>query len=304
MDTYPLTRRERIAQYLARNRRAVEAWLILTPILIYYFVFAVFPVLANLSVSFLDWNGFNEPAWAGLANYERFFTNPRYQQVLLMTVFFAVAILIVNTVLGFFIALALNEQVKGLGIYRTLWYVPTLTSAAVMAQIATVFIAPRVGVTSVVLASLGLESPIWQTNIDFARLIIVVFSVWRSVGTAMLLFLAGLQSIPLDVIDAARVDGAAGWRMLRHITLPLLRPMTVFVLVTGLIAAFQVFEPVYLITNGKSGTNVMMLKIYDDAFQNGRFGMAAAMATVMLVVLLWASFLNLRLMGQTSAEQQ
>lgn len=297
-------RRENLARFFNRHRRAVEAWLILTPILIYYFVFAIFPVLANLVVSFLNWSGFNEPKWAGFANYERFFTNPRYQQVLITTVFFAVMILIVNTVLGFLIALALNERVRGLGLYRTMWYIPTLTSAAVMAQIATVFIAPRTGVVSVVFKSLGLDTPIWQTNPDFARLIIIAFSVWRSVGTAMLLFLAGLQSIPLDVIDAARVDGAHGWRMLRYITLPLLRPMTVFVVVTGLIAAFQIFEPVYLITNGKSGTNVMMLKIYDDAFQNGRFGMAAAMASVMLLILLWASFLNLRMMGQTSAELQ
>lgn len=297
--------RERASQFYMRHRQPIEAWLILTPILIYYFVFAVFPVAANLVVSFLDWNGFSEPTWVGFGNYERFFTNARYQQVFANTIFFAVAILLISMVLGFLVALALNEKVKGLGIYRTMWYVPTLTSAAVMAQVATLFIAPRSGVLSAILRSLGQPELVWQTDPQFARTLIIVFSVWRGVGTAMLLFLAGLQGIPVEVVDAARVDGASGWRLTRHITLPLLRPMTVFVLVTGLIGAFQIFEPVLLITNGKpaNSTNVMMLKIYEDAFQGYRFGLAAAMATVMLVFLLWASVLNLRLMGQSTTEQ-
>jgi ABC-type sugar transport system permease subunit len=107
------------------------------------------------------------------------------------------------------------------------------------------------------------------------------------------------------VIDAAKVDGASGWKLVRHILLPLLRPMTVFVLVTGLINGFQIFEPILLITNGQPGntTNVMMTQIYKDAFQNQDFGVAATQATIMLLILLGASFLNLRLMGQTSAQE-
>src|SRR5690606_32611322 len=99
-------------------------------------------------------------------------------------------------------------------------------------------------------------------------------------GLSMLIYLAGLQGISLDVLDAAKVDGAAGWRMIRHITLPMLRPTTVFVVVTGLISAFQIFEPILLITNGqpRNTTNVMMLQIYNDAFKNQNFGMAAASA--------------------------
>jgi ABC-type sugar transport system permease subunit len=297
--------RERFRQFYERHRHTIEAWIILTPILVYYLIFYVAPVIANLFVSFIDWDGINEAKWVGLANFAKFIRTPLYIQVLTNTVFFAVTILLISAMLGFLVALALNEKVKGLGIYRTMWYVPTLTSAAVTAQVATVFIAPGTGVISAVMRSLGRPELIWQINTDFARVFIIVFVIWRGVGVSMLLYLAGLQGVSLEVIDAAKVDGASGWKLVRHILLPLLRPMTVFVLVTGLINGFQIFEPILLITNGQPGntTNVMMTQIYKDAFQNQDFGVAATQATIMLLILLGASFLNLRLMGQTSAQE-
>lgn len=299
------TWRERFSQFYLRRRQPIEAWIILTPILLYYFVFAILPVAGNLLVSFIEWNGFNEPSWVGFSNFQRFLTNQRYLAVLANTFFFAVTILLISMILGFLAALALNENVKGLGFYRTVWYVPTLTSAAIMAQIATLFIAPGSGVISTIMRSMDRPEIIWQIDINFTRAFIIVFSVWRGAGIAMLLYLAGLQSISPDLLDAARVDGASGWRLTRHITLPLLRPMTVFVLVTGLINGFQIFEPVLLITNGapRNTTNVMMLQIYNDAFRNQNFGMAAASATIMLLILLGASVINLRLMRQGGVEE-
>lgn len=297
--------RERLGQFYSRHRQTMEAWIILTPILVYYVIFYVAPVIANLFVSFIKWNGLKEATWVGLANFEKFIKSPLYMQVLGNTLFFALTILFISAALGFLVAMALNEKVKGLGIYRTMWYVPTLTSAAVTAQVATVFIAPGTGVVSSVMKSMGQPELIWQINTDFARIFIIIFAIWRGVGGSMLLFLAGLQGISTEVLDAAKVDGASGWRLTRYIILPLLRPMTVFVLVTGLIGGFQIFEPILLITNGQPGntTNVMMTQIYKDAFQNQDFGMAATQATIMLLILLWASFLNLRLMGQSSGDE-
>jgi multiple sugar transport system permease protein len=297
--------RERFGQFYARHRQTMEAWMILTPILIYYIIFYVAPVIANLFVSFISWNGLKEAKWVGFANFEKFIKTPLYMQVLANTLFFAITILLISAALGFLVAMALNEKVKGLGIYRTMWYVPTLTSAAVTAQVANVFIAPGTGVISAVMKSLGQPELIWQINTDFARIFIIIFAIWRGVGGSMLLYLAGLQGISTEVLDAAKVDGASGWKLTRYIILPLLRPMTVFVLVTGLIGGFQIFEPILLITNGQPGntTNVMMTQIYKDAFQNQDFGMAATQATIMLLILLWASFMNLRLMGQSSGDE-
>ncbi len=295
----------RFAQWRQKRRQSFTAWLILTPVLIYYFFFYLLPVVANLAVSFLNWDGFGQARWVGFANFTRFFTSPRYLQVLGNTALFAIVILLATTALGLLVALALNRQIKGIGLYRTLWYIPTLTSAAVMAQMATLFIAPGSGVLSAIRSSLGQPDIIWQIDVGFSRLFIILFSVWRGVGMPMLLYLAALQGIPQSLIDAAKVDGATSWHAFRYVTLPLLRPMTAFVLVTGLIGSFQIFEPILLITTGKprNTTNVLMLQIYNDAFQNQNFGMAAAMATIMLLILVWASYLNLRMLGQTSVEE-
>ncbi len=292
-------------RFSLRRRQAIEAWVILTPILLYYVIFSVAPVIANLVLSFVEWDGRNPAVWVGLDNYIAFFTTPRYLEILGNTFFFALIILLVSGVLGFLVALALNEKVKGLSIYRTFWYIPTLTSAAVMAQIALVFIAPGSGVVSNVLQSLGLRDLIWQVDANFARIFIIIFSTWRGVGVSMLLFLAGLSNISPEVMDAARVDGASGWNLRRYIVVPQLRPTIVLVLVTGLINGFQIFEPVLLITGGqpRNATNVMMLQIYNDAFKNQDFGMAAASATIMLLILLGASLLNMRLLrASTEAE--
>lgn len=296
---------QRTATFSLRRREALEAWVILTPILVYYLIFSVAPVIANLIVSFVEWNGFDEATWVGFDNYVAFFTTPRYIEVLVNTFFFASTILFISAVLGFLVALALNEKVKGLGIYRTFWYIPTLTSAAVMAQIAIVFVAPGSGVVSNVMRSLGRPDLIWQVDPTFARIFIIIFSIWRGVGVAMLLFLAGLQGISPEVMDAARVDGASGWNLRRYIVIPQLRPTIVLVLVTGLINGFQIFEPVLLITGGqpRNTTNVLMLQIYNDAFKNQDFGMAAASATIMLFILLGASLINMRLL-RASAEAE
>lgn len=288
-----------------RRRQAIEAWVILTPILLYYVMFSVAPVVANLVLSFLEWDGRRPAEWVGFDNYVTFFTTPRYLEILANTFFFAIAILVISALMGFFVALALNEKVKGLSIYRTLWYIPSLTSAAVMAQIALVFIAPGSGVVSEVLRSLGLRDLIWQVDANFARAFVIIFSCWRGAGISMLLFLAGLSNISPEVMDAARVDGASGWNLRRFIVIPQLRPTIVLVIVTGLINGFQLFEPVLLITGGqpRNTTNVLMLQIYNDAFKNQDFGMASASATIMLLVLLGASMINMRLMrASTEAE--
>ena len=283
-----------------RHRHAIEAWIILIPILIYYIIFAVIPVIANVAISFTRWNGINAaPVWVGLQNYARYL-QPPYPLILLNTAFFAVTILLVQTVLAFFIALLLNEKLFGRGAYRALWYIPTLTSAAIMAQLVTVFIAPYGGVVNNILQSLGRPPVIFTISGSWMRTVIIVFSIWRGVGGPVVLFLAALQSINPEVQEAAMVDGAGGWARIRTITLPLLRPMLVFVLVTGIIGAFQIFEAVQLISKGGpfNQTNVMLTQIYNDAFVNANFGVATAGATIMGLILLVSSYTVLRSMRE------
>ncbi|MCB0079866.1 MAG: sugar ABC transporter permease, partial [Caldilineaceae bacterium] len=198
----------------------------------------------------------------------------------------------------------LNQKVFGRGLYRALWYIPTLTSAAIMAQVAVIFISPFDGILNAILKTVGQDPVIWTVQGNWMRTFIVAFTIWRGVGTSVVLFLAALQGIHPELYEAAMVDGAGGWRLLRYITVPLLRPMILFVLVTGIIGGFQIFEAVLLISKGgpQNMTNVMLLQIYNDAFVNTNMGVASAGAVIMALILLWFSLTGMRLMQRGQAE--
>jgi ABC-type sugar transport system permease subunit len=299
----PLSRRERFSRWRYRNRHAVEGWLIMTPILVYFSVFFFFPVVSNFLLSFTKWSGLSgTPKWVGFANYRRYLTDPTYLQAITNTIVFAVLILVVQTVLALLIALLLNAKVRGRGLYRSAWYVPTLTSAAIMAQVTAVFIAPSGGVINSVLAELNLPPIIFYVQVDWMRIIIVVYSVWRGVGGPMLLYLAALQGIHQELYEAAQVDGATRRQLLRYITLPLLVPMTIFVLITGVIGTAQIFEAVLFLSKGgpANQTNVLMLQIFQDAFSNQSLGMASTGAVVLGMILLVFSIFNIRIMSRGS----
>ncbi|MBC7234372.1 MAG: sugar ABC transporter permease [Chloroflexi bacterium] len=305
---------ERFARWRRRHRQPIEAWLILSPILLYYSIFFIFPVVANLLVSFTRWTGvYDSPVWVGLGNYKAYLSPP-YPITLFNTILFTVCILSLQTTIAFFIAILLNEKVIGRGVYRALWYIPTLTSAAITSQVFFAFISPYDGVINAVLKILGQQPVIWTMKAGWMRTFVILYSVWRGVGTPVVLFLAALQGIHPEIYEAAMVDGADYWRLLRYITVPLLRPMVIFILITGTIAGFQIFETVMLITAGgqanvaSSGgphnmTNVMLLQIYKDAFVNLNLGRAAAGSVIMALLLLWFTTTNMRIMSRGQVER-
>jgi ABC-type sugar transport system permease subunit len=289
-----------------RRRETIEAWIILTPILIYFSVFFLFPVVANFYISFTRWNGIvGAPEWTGLSNYLRYFRSP-YPLIVGNTLIFAVGILLVQTALAFLIAILLDQKVLGRGVFRALFYIPTLTSAAVTAQVAFAFISPYDGVLNAVLKGFGLPIVVWTIDATWMRAFIIIYSIWRGVGGPVVLFLAALQGIHREIYEAAMVDGASGRDMLLHITVPLLRPMIIFVLITGMIGSFQIFEAVLLMSKGgpANKTNVMLLQIYNDAFVNTNMGIASAGSMVMAIILLGFSITNMRIMsrGQVAKE--
>ncbi len=308
-DTEVLLRADNVASSLGgrfrrwrfRHRQAFEGWLILTPILLYFSFFFLFPLVSSLYLSFTRWSGLSgSPTWVGLANFRRYLTDPSYVQVIFNTTLFAVVILVLQTSIAFFVALMLNAKIRGRGIFRAAWYVPTLTSAAIMAQVASVFIAPSGGVVNAILQSLGQPPIIFYVQVEWMRVIIILFSVWRGVGGPIVLYLAALQGIHPELYEAAQVDGATPRQLMRYITLPLLTPMTIFVLVTGIIGTAQIFEAVMFLSKGGPGnqTNVLMLQIYQDAFSNANIGMAGAGAIVLGVILLAFSILNVRFLSR------
>lgn len=289
------------------RRHTIEAWLILAPILAYYGLFAIVPVIANVAASFTRWNGITSPEWVGADNYVRLFQDPLYRQALSNTALFTVATMVIGIPLGLLAALLLNQKVRGVGLYRTLWYVPAVTSAAIMSQVVRLFISPYNGAFNLVLRALDRPEIIWTVNPDAMRAVIIAFSTWRGSGSVwvgvsgvMILYLAALQGIPRELYEAAMVDGANALDRFWYITVPMLRHMTVFVTVTAIIGGFQMLEPILLISEGGpfNKTNVIVNQIYNDALRNSNFGMATAAATFLAVVLMGASALALRLMRQ------
>lgn len=298
-----LSRKERFERWQFRHRHAVEGWGILTPILIYYSIFFLVPVFASIYLSFNSWSGLSgSPKWVGFANYQRFLSDSAYRTILGNTLLFAVLILLVQTGLAIVVALMLNAKIKGRGIFRAAWYIPTLTSAAVMSQIMFVFISPSDGVINMILRKLDLPAIIFYTQVNWMRIIIIAYSVWRGVGGAIILYLAALQGIDSQLYEAASVDGANGWQSFRAITLPLLAPMTIFVLITGIIGTAQIFEAVMFLSKGgpANQTNVIMLQIYQDAFQNASLGMASTGAIILGLVLLVFSMFQMRIFSRGS----
>jgi ABC-type sugar transport system permease subunit len=283
------------------NRDAVLAWTILTPMLLYYTVFAIVPVAANLGLSFLRWNGITQWVWAGLENYIHLLTDPYYLQVYANTAFFAVVSVLIQIPLGLLVAILVNQKIRGMGIYRSLWYVPVVTSAAIMSQVLVIFMAPYGGVLNSILKGFGINQIIWLVNVDALRAVILGFTVWKGVGSIMVLYLAALQGIPNELYEAAAVDGANSVQRFRYITVPMLRNMTTFVVITGIIGGFQIFEPVLLISKGGpyNQTNVVLNQIYNDAFKNMDFGLATASSTLLALALLIGSIITTRMSRQS-----
>ena len=206
---------ERFARWRRKHREPIEAWLILLPILIYHSIFFLFPVGADIVISFTRWTGVEgSPVWVGLDNFRTFLTPP-YPITLFNTILFTFSILILQTSIAFLIAVLLNEKVIGRGVYRSLWYIPTLTSAAITAQVFFAFISPYDGVFNSVLKALGQPIVIWTMKPGWMRLFVIAYSVWRGVGTPVVLF-GGPAGIHPEIHEAAMVDGADYWHSAAH----------------------------------------------------------------------------------------
>ena len=297
-----LTTVERLRKWRHKHRQTLLAWTILTPVFLYFAIFSLAPIIINTALSFTKWNGIvGSPEWVGLDNYLRYL-KPPYPLIIGNTALFSIGILTIQTTIAFLIAILLNQRVRGLGLYRTLWYIPTLTSSAIMAQVAIIFFSPYGGVVNNMLIELGQQPVIWTIDGFWMRTIIIAYSVWRGLGGPVILFLAALQGIPRQLYDAAEVDGANRRQILRHIIIPSMRPMIIFVLVTGFIGNFQIFETILLISKGgpSNQTNVMILQIYNDAFINLKLGLASSGAVVMTILLAVFSFMAIRLMNKSA----
>ena len=282
----------RLGRWYRRHREPIIAWTFLTPMVIYFLVFTFYPLYFLVKQSFYSWNIVSPPQYAGLKNIIKIFSSYQdwfYLKVIGRTVLYAVAILSLNIVGGFFVALVLNQDLKGKGFFRTLWYLPSVFSGAVIAFLLKVYLAgSSQGVLNMILFNFGFQPVDWIYNTFWMPLITVLFSVWQGIGFTVIFFLAGLQSIDENLYDAAKIDGANSRQLLWYITIPQLTPVLLFISVTGIVGSMQMWEVPKIMTAGgpNNMTYTLVYSIQNDAFGNLEVGMGTAQSLVLFILLL------------------
>jgi len=283
-------------------RRTAVAWLFLAPFALVFLVFTAIPTVAALGFSLTDLRGADLRTpfavnFTGVENYIRLFQDRGFLQDIRNTAVFVAVGVPLTMGVGFALALALNSGIRRLrGVFRTVFFAPVVTNVVAVALIWR-YAFNADGTVNKVLGAVGLAGPNWLDDPHLAMPVVVLLGVWRNFGTAMVLFLAGLQAIPQDVYEAAALDGAGRWRQLRHITLPLLLPTTLMVSVLLSVFYLQVFDEPYLLTGGGplGSTESMALYTYRQ-FGAGEFGTSSAASFVMLVLVALVSLVQFRML--------
>ncbi|QYF74434.1 carbohydrate ABC transporter permease [Cryobacterium sp. PAMC25264] len=268
----------------------------LLPSAIPLLLFVLVPMVAAAWVSLNEWNLIAPMEFVGLDNYTKLLTDTATGEIFLHTIYYIVGYLPIVFIGGLALALALNTALKGRSFLRGIYFLPVVTSWIVVALVWRWLLSPSTGAINTALAFFGIDGPGWWTDPTWAMPSIIVASAWKDLGFVMVILLAGLQAIPTDVYDAAKVDGAGWWRKLFSVTLPLLSPSSFFVLVISLINGFQVFDQVYAMTGGgpNGASQVVVQQIYDLTFRYGRAGEASALSWMLFVVVLAVTLVQIR----------
>jgi multiple sugar transport system permease protein len=280
-----------------KNSDTATAWWFLAPALLLLGIFVLWPMVYLIWLGCTD-GSLRDPFFVGTANYERLFTSPRFGEVLLNTAVFTIGTVVPAIVLALFVAVTLSQKIPLRGIIRAAYFLPTVISL-VAAGVAFRWLFHPQGWVSTLLGLSGtdwLASPIW------AMPVLIIVALWKQIGFNVVIFLAGLGTVPTSRYEAAQIDGASGWQQFWYITLPGIRPTLVFAVVTTVIFTFRSFEPVYVMTGGGplNKTNILVYYIYEQAFGLFNFGLSAAAAVVLLVGVLLVTAVQLWVAGSES----
>ncbi len=275
------------------------AYLFLTPAFVGLLVFSVIPFAQSLYYSFTKYNVLSAPEWIGLDNYRQLFQSKVFWTALANTAYYTVCTIPAKLILGLALALLLDQGLRGVSVFRLFYYSPVVTSMISVSVIWLWVYHPSSGLLNMALEAVGLPAQRWLGDPKLAMPSLMGLGVWKNFASTMVIFLAGLQGIPKTYYEAASIDGAGGWSQFWHVTLPLLRPATFFNVVTMAIASFQVFEQMYIMTEGGPGyaTTTLVFEIYREAFQKFHMGYASAFAFVLFVIVLVLTLLNFRIGG-------
>lgn len=278
-----------------RGRRPLAPYLFLAPTIVVLGVFVLWPMLRSLYISFTDSSIVGSADWVGLENYAELLEDPAFGNALLNTVVYAVCTTPVSVLIALVLAVLLNRAIPARTFFRAVIFFPFVISFSIIAIAWSFMLDPQVGIINIWLNELGFSTGNGIRDPAHAMTYVIGVGVWRNVGFFMVMFLAGLQSIPRDLYEAASIDGATSWQQFRSITAPLLSNTTMFVVVIASIFSFQAFDHIYVMTNGGPffKTETLVMLIYRSGFENYEMGYASAISWVLVAMVLAVSLVQL-----------
>lgn len=282
------------------RRRALWGLLLIAPNTIGLFLFFGWPILQSFRISFYEWNAFNTPRFVDFENFRRLYDDPMFRKSLTNTLKLVGFVVPLEMGLSLGLALLLNQRLRGRILFRTIYFLPVVTSTVAASIVWTFVFQRRYGLIATVLEPFGYGDLNWLVDPDLVLFPIVVVTVWQRIGFDMVLFLAGLQNVPRVLHEAAMIDGANRWQRFRHVTLPMLSPTTFLIMTLATISSFQIFDQVYIMTSrtirgGVGGSaRTLSLYLYESGFgQSSDYGYASAIAFILFMIILGITVLQL-----------
>ncbi|MCE7946995.1 MAG: sugar ABC transporter permease [Chloroflexi bacterium CFX4] len=302
---------EAIAQGKRRRerRRTLTAYGFLLPSFVFFFIFLIIPLITVVYLSFTNYNIVTAPQWVGMDNYTRLFQDPLFWRGLRNSFIYLVVTPILIT-LSIALAIVVNRKLRGIFVFRTIYYIPAVTSVVAVGMIFEIVFAEPSGLINGVLLALGwIERPLnFLTHPDSTLISVMLVTIWRGIGFYMVIFLAALQAVPEELYEAAAIDGANRFQQHLYITVPGIRPAIIFVAIISSISALKVFEEIFVMTDGSAGVLdsalTLMFYLYRQGFVNLNAGYAAAIAVIFTIVTLGFSIANLRFLERGSRDNR
>jgi len=273
-------------------RKNIKGYLFISPWLVGFSVFSLYAIGSAIYYSFCKYSVFRPPQWIGLANYRTMFIDdPLFSKSLYNTTYYSILAIFLGMTVAFLLAILLNQKVRGLSLFRAIFYVPSVTPL-VASSVLWLWILSEYGLLNVFLDYLGIKGPAWLANPAWSKFSLVLMSIWAMGGT-MIIFLAGLQGVPRQLYEAAKLDGAGIWHQFRHVTIPMMTPVILFNLIMGVIGSFQVFTQAFIMTGGGPGDSTLfyVLYLYNNAFSYYKMGYASALAIILFIIILSLSLI-------------
>ncbi len=297
-STRALTRREAVRRFHARHREALFGFLFISPWIVGFLVFTAGPMIASLLLSFTDWSILGTAHWVGMRNYTHLVHDSLFWTAMRVTFIFSAISVPLDVLASLLLALLLSQRFRGRALFRAFFYLPELVPAVATSILWIWAYNTHFGIFNYLLSLFGLPQVAWLENSSWVIPSFIILSLWTSGGSRMIIFLAGLQTVPRELLEAAHLDGAGVWARFRYVTFPMISPILLFNLILTTIGAFQVFTSPYVMTGGGPGNASLfyVLYLYRNAFQYSLMGYASALAWVLFLVLLIFTILQFRMM--------